>query len=362
MLSYFEDEWCFDKPRPVSSALRAGLLVFPFIFIGFVYRKGYSTAIRALSTAWLIVFLSLTWLDFDLFINTVKVNLVLVLIFECFRVLPAVEDLWKYGCVFDDDDIELDFIIGIIVCPFLFIPSTIQTDVPRPKFWKTCLIVWGLGTISIMMEWEEAYAMYLLLFSFVSIFILTYKIYRSFKVNKNDTLILSKAISANTCSYQGTSEESLESFTSSLQTKFDSFWQVLNSQFSKKEQTYARYKNVVQELNESAYIQLKRIFVLKHSISNIDQNSIVEQLNNRELNPIFRTSLEEQLNNYQRAVEKIKNETKIIEQIKTKISVLTVSLGSIDTHGSETTETFSQAIEDTQELIDRIERYDVRNT
>ncbi len=361
----FEKPWRSQDFRELSVSLRTGLIIFPFIFIGLVFRERYDNFTRAVALIWCFFTLSLMWSDFELYLETLDFIFITTLIFESLALL-----LYWIDSPFDKPEWDTEMSLGMILCPAMFLPALIRLDIP--KVWKCLLLPWCWFSIGLIEEHVEFYYKYVAviagIFSLVLLFNLMLMIKKAitFLIKTEQELeleqrmeleqkyevvgnLLDKKLNYSIYSYGSEVREWIKPRIKALQDKFDNFWQVLDAQFAKDEITYSRYKEIVGELYITAQTQVEQLFVLKYSIIHIEgsKSNKASKLQLTYINDIN---------------EKIASVLAVIEQMKTKLSVLAVNLGTIDTCGSETTKTFDKAIKETQELIDRIDRYDVRNT
>lgn len=146
-----------------------------------------------------------------------------------------------------------------------------------------------------------------------------------------------------------------------LQTKFGAFSNVLNLQFDKDEVTHKRYLTSAEQLYFGAVDNLRALIMLWHSVEAINPVHIKSQLNNTSLDDSAKLALDERLSIYDSAKAEMLEVLSLNEQVMTKLDELTSKLGSIKTREGLSDVRLDTAMSEILHLINRTEKYDIRN-
>jgi len=145
-----------------------------------------------------------------------------------------------------------------------------------------------------------------------------------------------------------------------LKTKFNSFNSVLDLQFDKDEVTHMRYLTSGEQLYFGAVDNLRRLVILFHSIEAINPQIIKKQLQGS-LDKVSEEALLKRLSIFDNAKEDMSKVLSVNELVMTKLDEVTRKLGSIQTREGLSNVRLDTALSEILHLINRTDKYDIRN-
>ncbi len=393
LAEFLRDEWNSSVPKKMSLELKIGLAVVPILALGFVFRNGYSKEDRTGAVIWTIVLSMLLGYNQDAALGWLFLATIGAIIYSIYIINPIYNDI-KLGRRIVKENVPLELLWLSLIVPWAFIGAIVhpkfQTKKNAPV--QFFILSWSFILIFLITDYPEPTKVGLSIVAIGAILYIPVQMCIAFvrfskQVNQTEQVKSDKFVSTDadfnskfsktdlSTSQEGQGAKKLQAAEDSflaeqdppglqltkLERKFESFCEVLKSQFSPDEQTYARYLNSTQTLYENVKSNLERYSTLQASISAINIKDIKKRLKDENLEEGLQVALEKRLQIYQKAQDNMAEILAINEQIMTKIDDLTVSLGLLHTESSQTVEGIEAALSESQLLIDRAEKYNINN-
>lgn len=146
-----------------------------------------------------------------------------------------------------------------------------------------------------------------------------------------------------------------------LNNKFSAFNKILDLQFDKDEVTHKRYLTSAEQLYFGAVDNLRALVILWHSVDAISPKLINEQLAKNNLGDDARKALTDRLSIYETAKSDMASVLSVNELVMTKLDEVTSKLGSIQTREGLSDVRLDTALSEILHLINRTDKYDIRN-